>query len=530
PRDTLPSGRETGVGSSSVECSTRQSRDSQQQLDNQDHHQANNAAASSTHQSSQQQPGNRQLSTANNTPIDLNRSLQEIRPTLRTAYESVYQVSRDGTTHESPATLRGVPVAKLTEDSAYWSQSWSSLDQFLAHESVEQREKIRSRNKLKLDPANKQLAKQYKQCMDNMSKHKKIREIFGHDSPYHPNQLINKRHMVSDFICLQDNGHLMMDPWDFIRWRLCVKLNEFLKHPGDTAKPFIRTAIYRLCDQSMDGHRYEDPIMRDAVLISADIQRRLAVFNKSRNRVANSGKSINFATVLRIPRPPMLPRRQLRVPTVAAAAATQQRRQARQERRAREEASGSHWQGINHYRAQWEARAPLEDEQREEQGSPPQRRPRPRTQGGQTVRREPRARDPARAAIWPGIATHRTQMEAAERARREREEHDEGRRRADRERQEQRERAAEGFRRAREEQDREIEQARQGRRARESPDGDVWLGGGHVFAQLAGRHLRERDPNDAARERADRERQARASESTRREREEVQQYRRRGYY
>ncbi|KND90882.1 hypothetical protein TOPH_04566 [Tolypocladium ophioglossoides CBS 100239] len=544
-RDSLPS--ETGVGSGTVGRSTHESRDSQQQLDNRDLHTANNAAAPSMHQSqaSQQQSSDRRRSTSNNPPIDLNRSLQEILPTLQTTYESIYQMSRDGTTHQSPATLRGVPVSKLTEDSAYWDPSWSSLDEFLAQESNEERKKIRSRNLLKLNPANKRLVKRCKVHMDNMSKHKKIREIFGHDSPYHPSQLVNKRHMpprglcqkelmyrlacrVSDFICLQKQGHLRMDPWDFIRWRLSTKLDEILMHPGETAKPFIRTAIYRLCDQSMDGNRYEDPIMRDAVLISADTQSRLGVFNKSVKRVANGGQSINLSRAVGNPRttqPGALPRRQSYRPTAA-----QHGMQARRERRARYEASGSHWQGINHYRAQRDAMARLE-EQQDGQGSPPQPRPQPRTQESQTVRREPRATDPAGAANWPGITAHRTQMAAAERARLEREEHGESRSQADRERRERRERAAEGFRRAREEQDREIGQARQGRRPGEPP-GDVWLGSGHVFAQLAVRRLRDRDQNDAARERTDRERQARASESTRRGRDEVQQYRRerRGYY
>ncbi|PNY23397.1 Uncharacterized protein TCAP_06658 [Tolypocladium capitatum] len=476
--------------------------------------------------------------------MDLNRSLREIRPTLQTTYESVYQASHDGSTHQSPETLRGVPVAKLTEDSVYWDPSWSSLDEFLAKESDEERRKIRSRNLLKLNPENEELLRECKIHTDNMSKHKKIREIFGPDSPYHPNQAISKRHMpreglcqkelmyrlacrVSDFICLQNEGHLRMDPWDFIRWRLCIRLSEILRHPGENAKSFLRNAIYKLCDRSMDGNRYEDPIMRDAVLISADIQSRLGVFNKSGKHVVNSGLSINFSAAVgnaRTPRPGTLPRGQSYRP-----AAAQQMKQPRQERRARVAASGSHWQGINHYRAQRDAIARLEEEQQEEQGSPPQPRPRPISRGRRTVRREQRATDPAGASSWPGISAHRTQMAAAERARLEREEHDEARRRADQER---RESIAEGFRRAREERDREIGRAGQGLRAAESPDGHVWLGSGHVFAQLAGRRLRERDQNDTAREQADRERQATASESTRRERDEVRQYRRerRGYY
>lgn len=506
-------------------------------------------------QASQQQPSSIQHITASGLPIYLDQRLREIRPSLRTTYESVYQVSRDGT-HESPATLRGVPVAKLTEDSAYWDPSWSSLDAFLAQESDEAKEKIRSRNELKLNPTDKRLEKESKDRTDNMSKHKKIREIFGHDSPYHPNQLVRKRHMpreglcqkemmyrlacrVADFICLHKEGHLTMDPWDFFRWRFSIKLNERLQHPGDSAKEFLRTAVYRLCDQSQEGNRYDDPIMRDAVLISACFQNRFGAFNKTKifKLIANGGQPVNPGRGIGNPRAPrpatLLPPRHPRHPTAAAVAAAQQRHQERQERRARN-ANSPLWQGVNHFLAQQHAIARPEGEQ-QEQGPPPQPRSRPRTQGGQTVRREPQAGDPETAANWPGLAAHRARIGAAERARLEREEHNEARRQVNEARRERQESAREGFRLAREEQDREARQARQRRQAGVSPDGDYgWLGrgGGNVFLQVVGRHARERDQNDAARERADRDRQARASESTLRGQEEIQRARRerRGYY
>ena len=85
---------------------------------------------------------------------------------------------------------------------------------------------------------------------------------------------------VSDLQVLHAKGLLSMDPWDFFRWRIGLKLGKNMMHHGDSGRNFIRTIIYKLCNDERGDIKspYSDLIMRDAVLLSAKHQNRLSVY------------------------------------------------------------------------------------------------------------------------------------------------------------------------------------------------------------------------------------------------------------
>ncbi|TFB06404.1 hypothetical protein CCMA1212_001377 [Trichoderma ghanense] len=194
-----------------------------------------------------------------------------LRELLKTPYDRVYKVSPDGRTFLEPLLLRGtLPESERKREVAYLSQ---------------------------LDPSNKSLRIELKRYRDNSSKFKKIREVFGEQSRYHPNQLISKDYMppgglcqkelmyrlackISDLKHLHRTGFLAMDPFDFIRWRLLKKAASFMPNPGDNPKRSIRTIVYKLCDDSVNilSKQYQDSVMRHAVLMSAAQRNQLAIY------------------------------------------------------------------------------------------------------------------------------------------------------------------------------------------------------------------------------------------------------------
>jgi hypothetical protein len=159
---------------------------------------------------------------------------------LRTRHSNVFQFNENQTVYISPPVLRGTPVKRITESSSYWQPDWLSLDKYLAAEANEIKLKEQTGRRVasqgitsKTDP----LKREHKLHMDNCSKHIKIREIFGPDSAYHPNQLVAKRHLpvaglceqeimykmackVSDLQVLHKNGELAMDPFEFYRFQV----------------------------------------------------------------------------------------------------------------------------------------------------------------------------------------------------------------------------------------------------------------------------------------------------------------------
>ncbi|KAJ4213806.1 hypothetical protein NW759_010804 [Fusarium solani] len=251
-------------------------------------------------------------------------STESILAMLRTPRDEVYTLSQDGATYIRPQCLRDTPVAKLTENSPYWRSTWNSLDEYLAQEEEEERLKKETGARLKLDPSNKSVAAAHKLHQDNVSKHRRIRDIFGPNTRYHPNQLVAKHHLPDDGLCqkeimyrlackisdlrvLHEKNELAMDPWDFMRWRISKKILSFITFHGSSARDNIRTIVYKICEDcgsSPNMKQYEDILLRAAILRSAGYQNRIASFTtkgekakasssgsaQPRSRVASGGR------------------------------------------------------------------------------------------------------------------------------------------------------------------------------------------------------------------------------------------------
>ncbi|KAI1032979.1 hypothetical protein LB504_006610 [Fusarium proliferatum] len=284
---------------------------------------------------------------------------------LHTPWSDVYRISPDGQKYISPQCLLGTPVPKITEDSDYWMPRWRSLESYLAQEDSEEKRKRDSKERLRLDPHNKDLAKTHKLHMDNVSKQRKIREIFGHDSPYHPNQLVSKHHLptnglceqelmyklackVSDLRVLHHKGELAMDPWDFLRWRIAKKIQSNFTMSAPSGRDIIKRIIFSICEDSSSksaSKDYEDPKLRAAIIRSAGYQGRLASFCKpgDKNRITKiktKATGIGRTTQRRSKADPV-PSARNREPALS-----------RSDKRQTRSAQPSTYGGVNAYRAQ----------------------------------------------------------------------------------------------------------------------------------------------------------------------------------
>ncbi|CAM1509822.1 Fc.00g001570.m01.CDS01 [Cosmosporella sp. VM-42] len=292
-------------------------------------------------------------------------SRDEVLKMLQTQWDTVYAVTSDGQTYTAPAFLRGVPVSRLEEANPYWERSWDSLSEYLNKEPQEELLKRQSHDLHAADPHNKALKKKYKNHQDNVSKHRKIREIFGGESRYHPNQLVAKRHMPAEGLCRQElmytvackvsdlqvlklKGELSMDPFDFLRWRIGRKANSLLNMVGDRSRN-IKTIISNICSESSETSSYEDALLRKAILRSARYSGRLNNYGtkgNSKPAVAQSKRTLPH--ILGVPT-------KSRIGTAARVARAQDltvtrplRPAARRERPSRP----SKYQGVNTFRAQ----------------------------------------------------------------------------------------------------------------------------------------------------------------------------------
>ncbi|KAG6024023.1 hypothetical protein E4U41_001892 [Claviceps citrina] len=305
------------------------------------------------------------------------------RRTLQTPYDAVYTLNSAGTHYIQPASLRDVPVARIDEQSDYWESSWDSLDEFLGRESREKELKEHYMALKNKGPDDVAIRKRAKLHQDNMSKHVKIREIFSDGSPLHPNQLVAKRHLppegfcqkefmyriackVSDLRVLHKKGILAMDAWDFLRWRIHLQINDKVNRVGESARGCVRSIIFKLFDHQ-DGSP-ADSIMREAVLLSAQYQNRLASFKNHGNKTFTAdtkvlkyleGTKANRLRQDRRMEPVTKPavKQLCRAPepessSASASARERLKMEARQERRRRLRAQAGTYQGVNAFRAQ----------------------------------------------------------------------------------------------------------------------------------------------------------------------------------
>ncbi|SPJ78177.1 uncharacterized protein FTOL_06566 [Fusarium torulosum] len=288
---------------------------------------------------------------------DENVASEDFNRMLRRSWDTVYQTSPDGETYIFPPCLNGTPVHKITEKGDYWKIGWNSLDAYLAHEKAEEKLKADARQRYTLTPGSKTAKDTLKLHTDNVSKHRRIRDVFGSDSSYHPNQLVSKHHLPPEGLCqkelmyrmackvadlriLHQKGELAMDPWDFFRWRVSLKLRSCVDFAAQSGRDFLRTIVYKLCEDSgpySTSKKYEDPLLREAILRSADYQHRASSFGKP----SGPKKIGNGSKVSRVKVEPL----SLSSSSPAMAAA-------RVEKRQKKASQPSTYQGVNAYRAQ----------------------------------------------------------------------------------------------------------------------------------------------------------------------------------
>ncbi|KAH7140892.1 hypothetical protein EDB81DRAFT_67011 [Dactylonectria macrodidyma] len=311
------------------------------------------------------------------TPVPADDEVEaDIRDILQTPWDSKYSFSQDGTTYKTPLALASVPVAKIDEAGPYWEPSWQSLDRFLEREATEESLKSEFQERRNRFPDDPSVKTRYKLHQDNVSKHRKIREVFGPGSPYHPNQLVSKHHLpptglchkemmyklackVSDLRVLHERGELAMDPWDFLRWRIARKAQALVGSTWESTRDVLKSVVTKICDDSglEQSEKFEDRVLRKAVLRSARYQNRLASFGTKKVTKPTagvrrpSGSRPRTASANQISRPispDVLANRRSSSSSTATA-------RERQERRARL-ARPTEYQGVNAFRRQQSSR------------------------------------------------------------------------------------------------------------------------------------------------------------------------------
>lgn len=291
----------------------------------------------------------------------LKQASVDITELLQTPYEDIFKLTTDGTTYIKPASLRGVRVAKLTEDSDDWNPAWISLNRYLSREAEEEQLKADTRQRLQLDPSNRSLAKAAKLHQDNVSKHRKIRDIFGPQQQCHPNQVVSRRHLPAQGLCeqeimyllgckmsdlqrLADVGKLAMEPWDFLRWRIGELLLRRKKKSFPGGNDDVKKVIHNIVSESS-----EDPLFRQIILYSARLGGRYYSFGprKKDGEYRIHGKGI----IARLASRPAAPTRRGNIETAQDLKRMEEFRRRRAEHRARlaQNSSGG-YQGVNAYR------------------------------------------------------------------------------------------------------------------------------------------------------------------------------------
>jgi hypothetical protein len=308
----------------------------------------------------------------------------ETTKVLRTRWDELYELSEDGTTYIRPRFMRGVPVVRMPD--SYRNRHWAKLEDYLAKEDEEERLKAeyndRVASAMAAGPVPKELRDRCKMHKDNVSKHRKIREVFGGTSTMHPNQVLAKGHLPEAGLCEQEvmymlgckytdlamlstRGELAMDPWDFLRWRIGRLVEQKLTFPGQSGRRTVRGVIFGISSEKSD-----DPVFREIILHSARLAGNSGRYGQRKKK--NLG-------VAQEPRPTKLWRSQVSTSSArqppkatsddkrAARPMSQQaeaeqrraeRRAAIREQERRRVQSGSGYQGVNAFRQQQQQSQP----------------------------------------------------------------------------------------------------------------------------------------------------------------------------
>lgn len=287
---------------------------------------------------------------------------EDVNRILQTSPDEVFAFSSDGQTYTSPRCLIGTPVRKITESDDYWKPGWQTIESFFAQEENEKKAKSEADERRLRNPLDKRAAKDFKIHSDNVYKHKKIREIFGPETSYHPNQLVSKHHLPADGLChmdimyklackvsdlkyLQDRGELAMDPWDFIRWRVALKLQPKLLFAAQSGREYVRAITSQMFESpgtASSPRPYQDPLLRAAIIRSAGYQGRLNSYGKpSDKRKVVNNPSTNTSSIRARPQSTLTHR---------------PANPSRVEKRQKGSSQPSVYRGVNAFRAQQQAR------------------------------------------------------------------------------------------------------------------------------------------------------------------------------
>ncbi|KAF7552687.1 hypothetical protein G7046_g7337 [Stylonectria norvegica] len=280
----------------------------------------------------------------------------EVFTMMRRPRESVFRVTHDGQFFLAPESVRGTPVHRVDASSDYNKHTWVTLESYLEREPLEELLKSNAHAELARDPNNAEKRKTYKLHSDNVSKHRKIRDVFGGQSTYHPNQFVAKRYLPSEGLCQQETmyllackisdmqqlhllGELAMDPFDFLRWRCGRALEASIRENLDNIPSKIRSIIHNIF-----GADSVDQLLRGAVLRSAFHQGTDKRFG-TKKRTATETSTADMKSRVQKSRPSAPNRRNTTVQAALVANAASRERP-------RRPARPSEYQGVNAFRAQ----------------------------------------------------------------------------------------------------------------------------------------------------------------------------------
>ncbi|KAK0385951.1 hypothetical protein NLU13_7126 [Sarocladium strictum] len=182
----------------------------------------------------------------------------------------------DGVVFTRPRALKDVPLARITEDHEYWQRGWKSLDRYIAGEQQQEKEKERYRilEASITSATSTEQARKIKERAKLHSDNVVAVEYLPAEGLCEQEIMYKLACKISDLQVLSLKGELNMDPFDFIRWRIALKITQDdIWKRGPKNNP-VRSIITKLGDDGPpgSGKQYEDPLFRAAILRSARYQ------------------------------------------------------------------------------------------------------------------------------------------------------------------------------------------------------------------------------------------------------------------